>query len=62
MSAFHRHFIAWFIALFAFAFFEWRHHGFVSYVFPFPILVLLPGIILLGGLLVKVVKASGSEY
>ncbi len=45
----HRHFIVWFVALFIFAFFEWRHPGFVSYVLPFPVLVLLPGIILAGG-------------
>lgn len=42
----YRHFITWFVALFVFAFFEWRHPGFVSYVFPFVILVLLPGFIL----------------
>lgn len=51
MYKLHRHFIVWFIALFVFAFFEWRHTGFVSYVFPFPVLVLLPGIILAGGYL-----------
>lgn len=62
MYKLHRHFVAWFVALFVFAFFEWRHIGFVSYVFPFPVLVLLPGIILLGGLLVKVVKVSDSDY
>lgn len=57
----HRHFIVWFVALFVFAFFEWRHVGFVSYVFPFPALVLLPGAILFGGLLGKVVKIPDSE-
>lgn len=51
LQAIHRHFVVWFIALFVFAFFEWRHTGFVSYVFPFPVLILLPGIILAGGYL-----------
>lgn len=46
-SAFHGHFIAWFIALCAFAFFEWRHVGFVSYIFPFPLLVIMPGLMLI---------------
>lgn len=46
-SKLHRHFFAWFIALFIFAFFEWRHTGFVSYVFSFPVLVFLPGALLL---------------
>lgn len=47
----HRHFITWFVALFVFAFFEWRHTGFVSYVFPFPTLAFLPGALLLARLL-----------
>lgn len=47
MSSLQRHFVAWFIALFVFAFFEWRHTGFVSYVFPFPMLIVFPGVLLL---------------
>ena len=43
----HRYFITWFIALGVFAFFEWRHTGFVSYVFPFPVLVFIPGALLI---------------
>jgi hypothetical protein len=46
-SALNRYFFAWFIALFAFAFFEWRHTGFVSYVFPFPFLMIAPGLVLI---------------
>lgn len=46
MTPLHRHFVVWFIAIFIFAFFEWRHPGFVSYIFPFPVVIFIPAGIL----------------
>lgn len=61
MITFSRHFISWFFALFVFAFFEWRHPGFVSFVLPFPVLILLPGLILLAGYVWEVYRKTDTS-
>ena len=53
-TVFFKHFVAWFIALPFFAYVEWRHPGFVTYLFPFPVLLVIPGLfLLLEGIFVK---------
>ena len=51
MIRFYPHFIAWFVAVLIFGWVELAHPGFVSYVFPFPVLIVIP--IILAALTMK---------